>query len=147
LADQFDFTPGSDAGVRPLVTDNYKWGFTFRQPLLLRKARSGVALTDIKIAQTEWKLQQKQRELTTKLTAYWQEWETRQQQLELSAAVVRNYEELLAAERVKFGLGESSVFLLNSRQQKLLNSQLKLLKTQAELQKTVVALWYTVGGS
>lgn len=147
LAEQFDFTPGSDAGGRRLVTDNYKWGFTFRQPLLLRKARAGVALTDIKIAQTDWKLQQKQQELATKLTAYWQEWETRQQQLELSASVVRNYEELLAAEQIKFSLGESSVFLLNSRQQKLLNSQLKLLKTQAELQKTVVALWYTVGGS
>lgn len=147
LANQFDFNPGNTDGINNLVSDNYKWGFTFSQPLLLRKERAGVALADIKIAQTDWKLQQKQQELATKLTAYWQEWETRQQQLQLSQTVVQNYQSLLEAETVKFELGESSVFLLNSRQQKLLEAQLKLLKTQAELQKTVVALWYTAGRS
>lgn len=147
LADQFDFNPENTDGINNLVSDNYKWGFTFSQPLLLRKERAGVALSDIKIAQTDWKLQQKQQELATKLTAYWQEWETRQQQLQLSQTVVQNYQSLLDAEGVKFELGESSVFLLNSRQQKLLEAQLKLLKTQAELQKTVVALWYTAGRS
>ncbi|WP_367388213.1 TolC family protein [Lewinella sp. LCG006] len=145
LANQFDFNPEDTDGISSLVNDNYKWGFTFSQPLLLRKERAGVALTDIKIAQTDWKLQQKQQDLTTKLTAYWQEWETRQQQLQLSLTVVQNYQSLLAAETAKFEIGESSVFLLNSRQQKLLEAQLKLLKTQAELQKTVVALWYTAG--
>lgn len=147
LANQLDFNPENTNGIRNLVTDNYKWGFTFSQPLLLRKERAGVALTDIKIAQTDWKLQQKEQELTTKLMAYWREWEIRQQQLELSQNVVQNYRTLMEAEQVKFSLGESSVFLLNSRQQKLLNAQLKLLKTQAELQKSVIALWYTAGRS
>jgi outer membrane protein TolC len=147
LANQFDFNPENTDGISNLVSDNYKWGFTFSQPLLLRKERAGVALTDVKLAQTDWKLQQKQQDLSAKLTAYWQEWEIRQQQLQLSQAVVQNYQSLLDAESVKFELGESSVFLLNSRQQKLLGAQLKLLKTQAELQKTVVALWYTAGRS
>ncbi|MEO0877507.1 MAG: TolC family protein, partial [Bacteroidota bacterium] len=114
-------------------------------PLFLRKERAGVALTDIKIAQTDWKQQQKQQELTTKLNAYWQEWENRSRQLILANSVVDNYRALMDAERVKFRLGESSVFLLNSRQQKLLEAQLKQLKTQAELQKAVVALSYTAG--
>lgn len=145
LADRLDFNPEGEGGLDNLLTNNYKWGFTFSAPLLLRKERAGVALTDIKIAQTDWKQQQKQQELTTKLNAYWQEWENRSRQLVLSQSVVENYRTLMEAERVKFRLGESSVFLLNSRQQKLLASQLKLLKTQAELQKAVVALWYTAG--
>lgn len=145
LADRLNFNPEGEAGLDNLLTNNYKWGFTFNAPLLLRKERAGVALTDIKIAQTDWKQQQKQQELSTKLTAYWQEWQNRNRQLQLSESVVENYRTLMEAERVKFRLGESSVFLLNSRQQKLLASQLKLLKTQAELQKAVVALWYTAG--
>ena len=147
LAERVDFSPQDETGLRNLLTDNYKWGFTFSAPLLFRKERAGVALTDIKIAQTDWKFQQKQQELTTKLSAYWQEWELRQKQLQLSEAVVENYATLMEAERVKFRLGESSVFLLNSRQQKLLSAQQKLLKTQIELQKTLVSLWYTAGGT
>jgi len=146
LADRFDFNPGtSNDGLNNLVTNNFKWGFTFSQALFLRKERAGLALTEIKIAQTEWKRDLKQQELTAKLNAYWQEWQTRQQQLSLAQAMTSNYDSLLAAEQVKFELGESSVFLLNSRQQKLLNAQLKLLKTQADLQKNSVALWYIAG--
>ncbi|MEO0724514.1 MAG: TolC family protein [Bacteroidota bacterium] len=145
LAERLNFNPAAEGGLRNLVNDNYKWGFTFSSPLFLRKERAGVALTDIKIAQTDWKQQQKQQELTTKLNAYWQEWENRSRQLVLANSVVDNYRALMDAERVKFRLGESSVFLLNSRQQKLLEAQLKQLKTQAELQKAVVALSYTAG--
>ena len=146
LANRFDFNPGnSNDGLDNLVTNNFKWGFTFSQALFLRKERAGLALTDIKIAQTEWKRDFKQQELTAKLNAYWQEWQTRKQQLGLAQAMAENYATLLAAEQVKFELGESSVFLLNTRQQKLLNAQLKLLKTEADMQKTSVALWYIAG--
>jgi outer membrane protein TolC len=145
LANEFDFNPGDASGARDLLMNNYKWGFRFSYPLFLRKARAGLAKTDIKIAQTEWKLSYKQQQLTTQLQAYWQEWQTRQQQVVLAAELVANYQTLLEAEQEKFSLGESSVFLLNSRQQKLLSAQLKELKAQAEWQKVAIALWYTVG--
>lgn len=147
LGDNTDFNPGTAEGVRGLVTENYKWGFRFSYPLFLRKARAGLTQTDIKIAQTEWKLSDKQQQLNTKLEAYWQEWQIRQRQVQVAASVVANYRTLLDAEQIKFELGESSVFLLNSRQQKLLEARLKQLKAQAELQKAIVALQYTVGVS
>jgi outer membrane protein TolC len=145
LANEFDFNPGDANGARDLIANNYKWGFRFSYPLFLRKARAGLAKTDIKIAQTEWKLSYKQQQLTTKLEAYWQDWQTRQQQVVLASQLVDNYQTLLDAEQVKFELGESSVFLLNSRQQKLLAAQLKNLKAQAEWQKVAIALLYTIG--
>ncbi|MEZ4987213.1 MAG: TolC family protein [Saprospiraceae bacterium] len=147
LGNQFDLNPDDAPGWQNLLTDNFKWGFTFSQPLFLRKARAGVALTDIKIAQTNWKLAEKQQNLQTKLNAYWQSWQTRSQQLNTVSDMVANYQSLLEAEQVKFNLGESSVFLLNSRQQKLLQAQLKFLKAQAELQKNAGALWYAAGRS
>ena len=49
--------------------------------------------------------------------------------------MVGNYETLLDAEFEKFRIGESSIFLLNSREQKLIDSQMKLNKLQTEFQK------------
>lgn len=146
LGDQWNFNPGADDGLRALVTDNYKWGIRFSFPLLLRKERAGLALADIKIAETNWELAQKRQELLTKLQAYWQSFQLRAEQVALAEQMVNNYQTLLEVEQVKFQLGESSVFLLNSRQQKLLEAQLKLLKAQAEWQKAAVALEWVVGG-
>ena len=39
--------------------------------------------------------------------------------------MVQNYETLLAAEERKFSFGESSLFLINSRENKLIESKLK----------------------
>ncbi|NND87649.1 MAG: transporter, partial [Flavobacteriaceae bacterium] len=39
--------------------------------------------------------------------------------------IVEDSESLVAAEERKFGLGESSLFLINSREQKLIEAQLK----------------------
>jgi hypothetical protein len=43
---------------------------------------------------------------------------------------VINYERLLEAEEIKFDNGESSVFLINSRQMKLVSAQEKLTELQ-----------------
>lgn len=39
--------------------------------------------------------------------------------------MVENYEKLLAAEERKFSFGESSLFLINTRESKLIEAQLK----------------------
>ena len=91
LGDRLDFNPNDAEGLSGLVSDNYKWGFRFSYPLFLRKARAGLAQSDIKIAQTEWKLRDKERSLRTKLTAYWQELEVRTTQLTVANQMVANY--------------------------------------------------------
>ncbi|MGQ3015574.1 MAG: TolC family protein, partial [Flavobacteriales bacterium] len=47
---------------------------------------------------------------------------------ELYTSTVNNYQRLLDAENRKFGIGESSLFLLNSRESKLIESQQKLIE-------------------
>ncbi len=145
LGDQFNFNPGNENSLVDAVTDNYKLGIRFTYPLFLRKERAGLAIADIKLNNTDLKLRLKQQELETKFQAYWQEWTLRQQQAALASDLTENYGTLLAAEQTKFQLGESSVFLLNSRQQKWLEAQLKQLKTQAELQKAAAAVRWVAG--
>mgnify|MGYP001953613062 CR=1 FL=1 len=54
------------------------------------------------------------------------------------------YEKLLEAEETKFLYGESSVFLLNKRQEKFIDGRLKLVKLKIGLQlEKLNYLYYT----
>ena len=52
---------------------------------------------------------------------------------------------LLALENSRFQLGESSLFLLNSREVKLIEAQIKLVKFQAELYTAQAAVEWAAG--
>lgn len=146
LGDAWQFGGGGDdQGLRNLLTNNYKLGLQFQMPILLRKERGGLALTDLKIAEANWQLNQKRQELRAKVTAYAQTLATLDEQVTLGQQLAANYRALFDAEQIKFTAGASSIFLLNSRQQKLLDARLKLLKFQAERHKTVAALRWAAG--
>lgn len=130
--------------TRNLLLDNYKLGVQFSIPLFWRKARAGLEQTELKIADTDWQLRQKEQDLRAKLAIYQQRFETISNQIQTFQSAVDGYGTLLEAEREIFRLGESSVFLLNSRIQKLLEAELKLLKLQTELRKAEMGLrWST----
>jgi outer membrane protein TolC len=57
------------------------------------------------------------------------------EQVAIQSNVLENYQTLLNVEIEKFRIGESSIFLLNSREQKLMETQLKLAKLQSKYQK------------
>jgi outer membrane protein TolC len=137
LGDGFDWT--SDQTGEPilnnLLTENYKWGLTFRYPLLLRKERAGLQFVQLEQLDTQYKLKNKTLQLSNKIVALVQQIKITSEQLQTLDAMVQNYEALLDAENEKFRIGESSIFLLNNREQKLVEAQLKLQKMQATFQK------------
>ncbi|QDH81095.1 TolC family protein [Echinicola soli] len=117
--------------------NDYKWGFSFSFPLLLRGERGNLQLSKIKVQEKQLDLENKTLGLKNKVL-------NSQAQIGLLANQVANqkqnvdgYERLLWAESEKFSYGESSVFLLNKRQEKYLEGQLKLvdLITKWQLEK------------
>ncbi len=57
---------------------------------------------------------------------------------------IQGYAALLEAENEKFNYGESSVFLINKRQEKLLEGQLKLIDLHLKMQMVSLKyLYYT----
>lgn len=126
-----NFFPSSASNV----VDNYKLGLKFSYPLLTRSARADVSLNRIKIAETKFKFSQKRWELNNKIRAYLAEINIYIAQISTLKQNVNNYEQLLAAEYEKFRLGESSIFLLNSREIKLIETQQKLLTVQTKYEK------------
>lgn len=143
LGDGWNLNNGQNndaSSLHNLFLENYKWGVEFNFPLFLRKERGDLQLTTIKTRQTELKRQQKQLELNNKLLNYYNDLNNFAGQIDMFEQMVRDYTRLLQAENDRFSIGESSIFLVNSREQKLIETQLKLAALQAKYQKAKVAL-------
>lgn len=150
LADGIDFVnkpkDASDlGGFNSLLTENYKAGVKVGMPLFRRKARADVELADIKLLDTNYKLRQKTQVIKNKVLNYQALLDNSRQQVAVNQSMVVNYQNLLVAENEKFRFGESSIFLLNSREQKLINAQLKLVKFLTLYQKNRLGLIWSAG--
>lgn len=147
LGEGTNFLPGSsaDSGISQLVGQNYKWGVRFDFPVFLRKERGKLQLTRIKIQDAEYTLQRKQLEVENKINNYYNEQNNFLEQIALYEGAVKNYNTLLEAEYIKFDLGESSIFLVNSREQKLIDAQLKLIELRGKFYKTRQKLEWAAG--
>ncbi len=141
LGDGFDLSP--DNG--DFFLQNYKWGVQAGFPLFFRKERGSLQLAELKIMDTEYQLAQKQQEISNKVSTYQNELANLRQQIQLATQMRDNYTRLLAGENDKFRLGESSLFLVNSRENKLIDAQLKLAKLQAEARKAEAGLRWAAG--
>ncbi len=148
LGDGSNFNPDvkeGESNFGALVNDNYKFGINFAFPIFLREARGSLALTDIKIDQTDLELDNKQLSLANKFNSLQQQYLLIQDQLRTQRQMVVNYRSLLEAERIKFDIGESSLFLINSREVKLIESQIKALKMDIKLRETGLKLQWAGG--
>lgn len=134
-----------DSPLANYSANNYSWGLEFNMPLFLRKERSGVALTGLKIREQELAFENKQANLQNKLQAALNMWDVSFEQIALYRRTVRDYEQLLAGERRKFEAGESSLFLVNSRELSYINAQIKLVSLLAENQKAILKTNYALG--
>ena len=128
-----------------LNSQNIKWGVTFSYPILLRKERGDLQQTKIKIKETDWMRDLKKLELQNKLNTVQSELVNTQNQLQLYNSVVVNYQAMLNAELTKFNNGESSVFLINSREIALIQAQLSLISLTAKYQQLYVKKRWAVG--
>lgn len=144
LGTGFQFNPSGNA-LGNMLLQNNKWGIDFSFPLFLRKERGKLELVRIKSVSTENKVLQKQILLETKIRNYYSEWETSSTQATLYRGIAENYSQLLQAEQIKYDLGESSVFLLNTREQKLLEAQIKRIKLSGTARKSLLALYWASG--
>ncbi|MEZ4918106.1 MAG: TolC family protein [Saprospiraceae bacterium] len=125
--------------------DNYKWGVGFSMPLLYRSERGAVQKTRLKIQENEFELEDKQNQLRNKVQANLQKQVLLREQLGLQTENARGYAILLDAEREKFMIGESSVFLLNKRAEKYLSTRIKQTQLTAKVRLSEVEYLYLTG--
>ena len=124
---EYNFLSETPEQIRSFNTANYKSGLNISMPLFLRKERADLKLAKLKIQETEFEIEATKVTLKNKISAIDQELESFLTQNDYNQNIVSDYETLLVAEERKFFLGESSIFLVNSRESKLIDSKLKAI--------------------
>lgn len=128
-----------------LLFQNYKVGLSAEFPLFLRKERGKLKLADLKLLDNQYAFGQKALELGIKFNAYFNELDNLRDQIALYESITANYRALLDAEIIKFQLGESSIFLVNSRENKLIETQVKLVELKAKYMKSRYQVLWAAG--
>ena len=127
---QYNFLSVTPEVSRSFSTAEYKAGVNLSMPLFLRKERGDLKLAKLKIQDTKFEIDANRVNLANKINAVKQELDSYLIQNEVTAEMVSDYQLMLKAEERKFQLGESSLFLVNSRESKLIDGQLKAIALQ-----------------
>lgn len=114
-------------------------------PLLLRKERGNLQLAQLKVAEAKLEFLTQQAAFVYKAKASINEWETTVKQLNLYTQTVSDYNRLLKGERRMFNAGESSLFMVNSREYGYIKAQLKFIELLTKNHKASLTASYTFG--
>jgi len=138
---EYNFLSETPEVVRSFSTSAYKSGVNVSFPLFLRKERGDLRLAKIKLQNTEFDIQNTRVSLRNKIDAINQELDSYVLQNDYTDIIVNDYSTMLSAEERKFFLGESSLFLVNSRESKLIDAKLKAIEIENSFFKTKANLF------
>jgi outer membrane protein TolC len=122
------------------LENNYKLGVHVKVPLLWRQSRGEYRTVLLKIRDNKLEQDKKLWELQNKIRKYYNEAIQLLGQLQAVGEMNKAYDFLLRNEELKFLQGESSLFLINARQNKTLEMQQKIIELQVKYQKAAYAI-------
>jgi outer membrane protein TolC len=112
---------------------------------LFRVTKNDFRLSELNQLNTKLELQNKTAELSMKMNATKTTISIISDQVTIADRNARYSRQLLEAEQLKFGSGESSLFLLATRENKWLESELKLCEYKYKFVLTVMQMVYLSG--
>jgi outer membrane protein TolC len=126
-------------------SNNYKIGGSLSFPLLLRRQRNELKLANLYILDAQLELQQKSREISNKIRSVYNEMANFENLMITQERIVTNYNILRDGEETRFRNGESSLFLVNTRERQLIDSQVKLYEFRAKYALSTTKLVWEAG--
>jgi outer membrane protein TolC len=124
--------------------EDYKIGLNFSFPLFLRKERGSLKLADLKIKDSEFNLQFERKNLENKIKSQQQEIVSLEKQQEYNDKLVKDFSKLLNAEDRLFEMGESSLFIINSRENSLVSTQLNEIALENRYLNALISIYKTL---
>ncbi|MEX0883179.1 MAG: TolC family protein [Cyclobacteriaceae bacterium] len=106
------------------LENNYKFGIQVSTSLFLRKERGALGLTKAKINMVGYDRDLMLQDLRTNLELEFNNFNQLNRQLSTFGNNISGLERLVEGERIKFDLGESSLFLINARETSLFDALL-----------------------
>ncbi len=124
--------------------EDYKIGVNFSFPIFLRKERASLKLSKLKVQDSEYSIQFEKTNLKNKIESQQFAINSLSKQIIINEQLVNDFFTILSAEERLFTMGESSVFLINSRENSLVSSQLNTLNLENEYFNATVGLYKTL---
>jgi outer membrane protein TolC len=125
--------------------EDYKVGVNFYFPLFLRKERGSLRLAKYKLQDTKFDLDLERVQLKNKIKAQQTEIQSLEKQRALINRLVKDSETMLASEERLFTFGESSIFLINSRENNLVTTQLSKIAIENRYFESNALLFRVMG--
>ncbi len=104
--------------------EDYKIGMNFYFPLFLRKERGDLKIAKFKLQESQFALALEKVQLSNKIKAQQIEIQSLQKQKQFIGSLVADNSIMLTSEERLFSFGESSMFLVNTRENNLVVAQL-----------------------
>jgi outer membrane protein TolC len=143
---KYNFLSTGDAAVNPgFSTNNYRFGMNLSFPLFLRNPNNDYKLAKLMSQNNSLELSNKTNELNFKINALKNTLSILAEQLQNADRTARYSKQLVEAEKLKFSNGESTLFMLNTRENRWLDSEIKLAEYKLKFIKSVLNLIYLNG--
>lgn len=135
----------ASTATKALFDNNYRYGVNFSMPLRISQGRGAYKLAKLKITETELAFNQKEIVIANKIKNYYNQLVNYKLQISLLQKTYSNYLLLQRGEETRFFNGESSLFLVNSRENKALETLIKLTEATVSYNKTAYTLRWSAG--
>ncbi len=129
----------------PLFSNNFQYGIKMEMPLRFSQGRADYQKAKLKIEETTLDQNQKLQQIQVKIKSYFNEFENLKKQIIVQSSNYDNYKKLVKAEETKLFNGESTLFLVNSRENKALEALEKLIELKTKYFKSIYALQWSAG--
>lgn len=114
--------------------EDYNWGAKFSYPIFTRKERASVKIQGLKIEQKNTGLINKREQIRYKILSSYNQLTSSNDQIIIQGDALEMYQQLFESELTLFNIGESSLFLVNIREQELIESKVKLIDVDFQKQ-------------
>lgn len=125
--------------------NNFKFGFNVAIPIPNRSGFGQYRAAKIKLQSMDFERSFTQLNLENKVRFHYNEVLNLQKQIRIYEDAYRNFVRLFDAEQLKFSLGETTLFLLNTRENKALEAYQKLLELKAKFYQSFASLNWASG--
>ncbi|MGY6558233.1 MAG: TolC family protein [Nitritalea sp.] len=136
---------GANMEVPAFFQNDYKWGINISTPLFLRRERGGLGLAKAKIDFADQRRELRFVQLETALEQAIYRFGLVEDQYRVFSANIQGLQRLLEGEKVRFELGESSLFLINAREVALFDSKVTLNDLAAKRKIAYVRMLHAAG--
>lgn len=127
------------------TSNNTKYGITLTMPLFQRQARGELAKTKNKIDELDWNIKYITLEIENKVKGSFAEFYALKQQVKTNEGILSANKLLFDTENIKFQIGESSLFLINNRELKFIETEQKQIALIAKFYLSIYKNLWAMG--